>query len=565
MSKILGSLRQDIKLFRQLEPFYGTLKPHIALSILLGLISTIVESFAVSVIVFFVLKTITQEPMITGNNLFDQSFAHLVTLLDSETLAIWLIIIGLVVIRSVCSGAYYLVASVIANTIHHRVRSALFRTYMSMPYKRLSKLDYGTMANSLHIESWYVAESVKTMSDLIIGFCAVFAYLGVMFFFSWPLATIALLFGFLFRILFSRLKAPLRRFGFLVTEKNEVLTARMYTRMQAIKSFRAHGLEAGEITKFDQVSSSLSELFTHLSARETHLKPLNDFLTLMMIACLVWLSSYLGNSVTITVTVVAILYRLQPHFFGIEGCFASLALSQGHLEALLRQLELGEKDSSVSFDNPYANHWQKLCFENVFFSYDGTPVLKGVSFTLSKGEILAVRGLSGAGKTSLINLLLRLTEPDQGVISVDGKDLKSIDRTEWLMNAAAAGQDFELHDGTLHENLTLERAISDEHLWEALSIAEIADFVDSLPEKLNTRIGERGARLSGGQRQRIILARALAGKPSFLILDEATSAVSIDVEHKIYQNILEKCPNTTIVIITHRSLPEHLANNIVEI
>jgi ABC-type bacteriocin/lantibiotic exporter with double-glycine peptidase domain len=204
--------------------------------------------------------------------------------------------------------------------------------------------------------------------------------------------------------------------------------------------------------------------------------------------------------------------------------------------------------------------WRTMRFEDVSFSYEQEPVLVNLSFELQRGQVLAVCGLSGAGKSTLVSMLLKLIHPESGRITLDGLDFTRVSRGQWLSGVAAAGQDFELMDGTLEENLTLGREIPGCEIQEALRLAEVDGFVEKLPQGLDTRVGEKGIRLSGGQRQRIVLARALASHPDLLILDEAASAVSLGMERKIYENIRRARPGTTLIIVTHRELPEGLAD-----
>ena len=189
----------------------------------------------------------------------------------------------------------------------------------------------------------------------------------------------------------------------------------------------------------------------------------------------------------------------------------------------------------ISGQIPLNKNWQKLRFENVSFKYEDTDIVRSLSFELERGKTLAITGPSGIGKSTLINLFLRLTNPSKGQIYLDEDRFNDVNRLQWQSNIAAAGQDFELLEGTLRENLLMGHDMPEEQLNKALEVAEIKEFTGSLEEGLETKVGERGVRLSGGQRQRIVLARALAFEPDLLIMDEATSEVSMPVEKSIYE------------------------------
>ncbi len=565
MIKPIERFLSDLKILAKLRPFLDGLKKWLGLSLILGFVSSLIESFAVSLIMFFIFKTVLNDDFHFGNRVLDDFFRSIDTMTADNPLMIWGTIIAILILKTLIVGSYNLLSDHIVNTIHHRIRSGLFEKYMSLPYKEVSKLDYGTMTNALQVECWYITEIIYSVFRIVITLCAISVYLTVIAFFSWQIALTLLVLGTAIKLALAGLKMPIRRIGYQVTQINEELTSHMYTRMQALKTIRAHGLEKGETESFAALSQTVAKAFTRMSFVETYIRPINDITVLFMIAFLIWLSTTLGNPVTVTATVIALLYRLQPHLNGLEGEFINLHRSQGPLEAVLTQLEAEDIRTQVNETIDMPDKWNVLRFKDVAFAYDKNTIFKGISFELQKGKVLSIKGESGIGKTTLVNLFLKLTQPTDGEIWLDGLDFNDIKRQSWLRGVAAAGQDFELPDGTLRENLTLGRNVSDAQIKEALEIAEIKEFVDTLPEGLETKVGERGVRLSGGQRQRIVLARALASNPDVLIMDEATSAVSIPVEKDIYKNIKSARPDMTIILITHRDIPDNFADLQVDI
>ncbi len=199
---------------------------------------------------------------------------------------------------------------------------------------------------------------------------------------------------------------------------------------------------------------------------------------------------------------------------------------------------------------------KEIAVRNLGFSYPNADkdVFSAVSFTLPKGSFVGIIGASGAGKTTFVDILLGLLPPKNGSIRVDGKNIYD-DISAWLCNIAYVPQTIYLIDGTIRENIALgipAEAVSDERIQAALKMAELSDFVETLPEKENTRVGERGALLSGGQKQRIGIARALYSRPSVLVLDEATSALDNETEKSITSTILKLKGEITIIAIAHR-------------
>lgn len=197
-------------------------------------------------------------------------------------------------------------------------------------------------------------------------------------------------------------------------------------------------------------------------------------------------------------------------------------------------------------------------FEKVSFSYpDGEQhVFEGASAYLPAGTKVGVKGASGIGKTTLVDLLLRHFDPDQGVIRIDDRDLRDFNLSAWRQKVAVVAQDIVLFRGTLAENIRYTKPdATREEIMAAIERAQLADFVAQLPDGPETFIGEWGGRLSGGQRQRLAVARALLQDPVLLILDEATSAVDEETERQMIETVDRLFHDRTRLVISHRERP----------
>ena len=190
--------------------------------------------------------------------------------------------------------------------------------------------------------------------------------------------------------------------------------------------------------------------------------------------------------------------------------------------------------------------------QNVSLSYDGKPVLKDISFSVKGGTQVAIIGPTAAGKSQLLNLLTDLVKQDSGTIRFDGRDIESYDKESFRSQIGFVLQDSVIFNMSLRENIAFSDKVTDESLEKAITTAELMDFVDSLPVKLNTIVSERGTSLSGGQKQRIMLARALAINPKVLLLDDFTSRVDRETEKKILANLEINYPDLTLLSITQK-------------
>jgi ATP-binding cassette subfamily B protein len=205
--------------------------------------------------------------------------------------------------------------------------------------------------------------------------------------------------------------------------------------------------------------------------------------------------------------------------------------------------------------------------KNVEFSYAADrAALTGVTFSISQGEVLGVIGPSGAGKSTLAQLLLGLRAPTTGTMSVDGSDLRDVDRSWWSRRVAFVAQDALLITGTVADNIRFFRDdIDAAALRRAALQANVLSDIEALPDGFDTHLGERGSQLSGGQRQRLSIARALVGQPEFLVLDEPTSALDGQSEALIRATLADLRGRITVVIIAHRMSTLDICDRIVVI
>ncbi|MEU4537597.1 ABC transporter ATP-binding protein [Streptosporangium sp. NPDC023825] len=191
------------------------------------------------------------------------------------------------------------------------------------------------------------------------------------------------------------------------------------------------------------------------------------------------------------------------------------------------------------------------------------PVLREVSLEVGPGRTVALVGPTGSGKSTLAQALVRLVDPAEGVVLVDGTDLRDVARNGVSDAVALVPQQTFLFDDTVRGNVTLGRPVGDEDVWAALRLAQAEGFVSALPSGLDTRVGERGTTLSGGQRQRIALARALVRRPRLLVLDDATSSVDPQVEARILYGLRDAAQVSTVVVIAYRMATIALADEVV--
>lgn len=254
--------------------------------------------------------------------------------------------------------------------------------------------------------------------------------------------------------------------------------------------------------------------------------------------------------------------RLLPSFTKIVAGFQRIRFCSPSVEVVAKEISTltplvsSASTTSIPVAAPQKINFQTLKLQNLGFHYPNSKkhALKQVSLTITKGQAVAFVGSSGAGKTTLINIVLGLLSPSDGSIHADNQDIfKNLDA--WQSNIGYVPQAIYLLDASIRENIAFgidPESIDDSKVWNALKVAQLEQFTQDLPEGLNTHVGENGVRLSGGQRQRLGIARALYHDPEVLILDEATSALDTETEKEVSREIEELSGQKTLLIVAHR-------------
>ena len=349
--------------------------------------------------------------------------------------------------------------------------------------------------------------------------------------------------------------------GLFISTLDETLTG-----LKVVKSYNAEG---SFIQKFNASLERLLKLSTSIANKNNLASPMSEFLGIVTIAVLLWFGGHMvlvehSLKGTDFIGYIALAYTILTPAKAISK--ASYQVKSG-LAAAERVFTLLEQENVVvNKPNAFVKHTfdKGISVKNINFAYQDENVLKNFSFEVEKGKTIALVGQSGSGKSTIANLLTRFYDINDGSIEVDGVEVR-----DWDMHAlrgliGLVTQDSILFNESIKNNLLIGKPdATDEEIIEALKIANAYEFVTTLPNGINTNIGDAGGKLSGGQKQRLSIARAVLKNPPIMILDEATSALDTESEKSVQDALEKMMQNRTSIVIAHRLSTIQKADNII--
>ncbi|WP_047464409.1 ABC transporter ATP-binding protein [Rhizobium rhizogenes] len=524
--------------------------------VILGLGSAVLEGAGIGLIIPM-LGIIGGQKDPSGMGGLSAAFQQVGSSLDDRQrlLVIAAAVLALITLKNVLAFANTVLTNFIYGKAGHAIRSALADQLLKIGYPFFLQESPGRLLNIISNESWRASDAIQTALAAIVNASATIILLAFLLLLSWQMTLCVAVGLILVQIAHAVLSAGLKLPSRDVTSFNSELATRMLHLVHAGRLIRVFGQEKREKAIFDGASNAVRKAGFVLQTRQGALPPLTEVLHSALFLAVVVSAWLWGISFPIIVAFVVLLYRLQPHVRALQQAWSQVQGWSGSLEEVRWLLDSSDKPKPPTGHEPAHGLRQQIKFDGVTFKYPGSSsrplVLRSASFDIRQGCSTAIIGRSGAGKTTIVNLLCRFVEPDDGDILIDGLPLSRIDPAQWRGRIALASQDLELVDGTILENITYGQNASLAEAERAARLAEAHEFIEKLPDGYETIVGYRGASLSAGQRQRIALARALARDPDILILDEATNAVDGLSEAAIVETLKSRAGRRTTVVISH--------------
>jgi len=441
------------------------------------------------------------------------------------------------------------------------IRDKLFRHILDQSAAFFARRTSGQLMSRIMNDVSQVQQAVsETIGDLIREGLSAVGYAGAMFYYDWRLALVSMVGAPIVVYPLVRLGQRVRRSTKRSQEQVEHLshlTAEAFTGHRIVKAF---GAEAHEAARFSSASDRLYRTTLKITSTLAILPPIMEFLGGVAIVALLWYGRQrIAGHHLDQGQFLGFIFAAFMLYTPVKRLSRVNANLQQAIAAATRIFEMLDTHSEV-IERPRARAVTGLSrgidFRDVSFAYDdgaGKTVLKNVSFSARAGQVIAIVGLSGAGKTTLVNLLPRFYDVTGGSILIDGVDIRDVTLKSLRQQIGIVTQDTVLFDDTIANNIAYGLPdASLEGIEAAARAAHAHEFVSMLPDTYQTRIGERGQRLSGGQRQRLAIARALLKNSPILILDEATSSLDAESELLVQDALANLMRNRTAFVIAHR-------------
>jgi len=411
----------------------------------------------------------------------------------------------------------------------------------------------GVIANSVAIEAQAAADAYlygTTVLALLVQ-CLVFAMVSCLV--SWPATLAALAAGSVIAIVLNRLVRTSRKAGKRQTKRIRGLLARLTDTLQAVKPLKAMAREPLIAPVLEGETRRLNQALEHEVMSRAMLEALHEPLMMLFLAAALYVGlTLMAMPLAEVVILVFLCARIIRDLGKVQKAMQRLAVKESAYWALEDLIREAHDAIEVTSGSRPPSFTREIRLEAVTFTHEVQPVLRNADMVIPAGSLTVITGPSGAGKTTLVDLIIGLLQPDSGEVRVDDVPLREIAARAWRMRIGYVPQEtLMLHQSVAH-NVTLgDPTVPPEDVIAALAAAGATDFVAELSDGVDTVIGERGLRLSGGQRQRLALARALVRKPTLLVLDEATTALDPATERSICETLRALRGTVTLVAICH--------------
>ena len=534
-------------------------KRRVPFVMLLGILGTAVEAFGIGLVIPVMTTMSKASPGNSGSIL--QPLFNFFGIRAGGTMvgvAVLSIVVAFI-IKNVYQLFYSWYVSKFSNFSSQQLSSMLFRSFLRRPYtfhlQRNSSELLNVVQQEVGMTLGIVTSTTGLLKEILLG-----GSVAVLMFITEPVAAAStltiLIFG---SILYTKVTKP--RIAYFGQQRQKIQAPLMRYLLQGfggVKDIQVLGRAEDFSTQYEQQNLVVQDASLRYSLIRQIAPMWTELLAMSGITVVVWVMVWQGRTPDRIIPLLGLFviatWRFVPSINNVIGLVNSLSYSKPAVESLYNEFEYIKKQNEIV--KTQAVFTDKIEMRNLTFSYANTlaPSLRDVNIVVCKGETVGFIGPSGAGKSTLVDVILGLLPPSSGELLVDGVNMHE-HNIEWQSTIGYVAQAIYLTDDTIRRNVAFgiaENEIDDVALERSLKSAQLWEFVQGLPDKTHSIVGERGIRVSGGQRQRIGIARALYHEPQVLVLDEATSSLDIETETEVMSAIRALQGFKTILIVAHR-------------
>lgn len=458
-------------------------------------------------------------------------------------------------IKGIASYTQIVSLQFMSHRIIEKLRKDVFHNVVNLHYGFFVQNKTGSLITRITTDTYYLSGAMaNTYTALIKDSLTLLVLIGNMFYQNWKLACLSI-------IIFPLAIIPVRVLGKKIRNVTKNLQHQVgnlasileeiFKGIKNVKSFNAENFETKRINKEIAFARELNFKQEKITARS---RPFTETLGSMAAGLAIFGGGvFVINDNMTAGELMSFLVSLMLAYAPLKNLINVNVTLQSGLGAASRIFEFIDMKNDISGGDKSLNRFEKIEFEKVKFQYPNSQkvILNDISFTIQRNKKVALVGPSGSGKSSLMALMIRLFDNQEGNILINNNNIKNLKLTNLRKLFSLVTQDTVLFDGSIYENIKYNSTSSKKIIENSLKLSCVEDFVADLPEKLETNIGENGVKLSGGQRQRIAIARALAQQNQVILFDEPTSNLDLKTEATLFQN-LSNLKDITLIVIAHR-------------
>ncbi|MEI6441694.1 MAG: heterocyst formation ABC transporter subunit HepA [Nostocales cyanobacterium ELA583] len=527
------------------------------LAVVFSVLAASFEGFGLGFLLVFLqsLTTPGAEPVKTGIEWFD----ILILGINGSAMERLYRISALIVITTCMRASFNYIGQICIQfseiSLVDTLRKRIFQQLEAQTLSYFSHKKSGELVNTLTSEMERIRQIFGGLAFLITRSFTLIVYSISLFILSWKLSIVSILLFSLLAVALSTLNKQIRERSFAITSANDNFTARVLEFIEGIRTIHAFSTQEFERNRYYQASEKIVNNWKSVYWISLLVKPLAESIsTLILISMIIVALTTDLMKVSALLTFFFVLFRIIPMTQDLNGVVASLSTQAGAVENIKNLLKTDDK---IYFQNGalrFPGFKRSIDLVSVDFDYSlNQRILHNITLSIKQGEMTALVGSSGAGKTTLADLIPRFHDATEGYIYIDEVDIHKFEINSLRSKIAVVSQNTFVFNTSVWNNIAYGTPTATEaEIQEAARQANALEFILEMPEGFDTQLGDRGVRLSGGQRQRIAIARALLKNPEILILDEATSALD-SMSERLIQDSLEKLSvGRTVIAIAHR-------------